>query len=108
MKNIYVAASNQHVGKTTCTLGLVSALMREGYRVGYCKPVGQKSLEENQRVDKDTVLFADLIDFDIEPELHSPIILGTGATTRFLITLPNIILKPTFYQPQPAWVRSMM
>jgi dethiobiotin synthetase len=84
MKNIYVAASNQHVGKTTCTLGLVSALMREGYHVGYCKPVGQKSLEENQRVDKDTVLFADLIDFVIDPELHSPIILGTGATTRYL------------------------
>jgi len=84
MKNIYVAASNQHVGKTTCTLGLVSALMREGYHVGYCKPVGQKSLEENQRVDKDTVLFADLIDFDIVPELHSPIILGPGATTRYL------------------------
>ncbi|MFZ1676647.1 MAG: AAA family ATPase [Saprospiraceae bacterium] len=84
MKSIYMAASNQHVGKTTCTLGLVSALMREKYQVGYCKPVGQKSLEENQRVDKDTVLFADLIHFDIEPELHSPIILGPGATTRFL------------------------
>ncbi len=84
MKNIYVAASNQHVGKTTCTLGLVSALMKEGYQVGYCKPVGQKSLEENQRVDKDTVLFADLIHFDIVPELHSPIILGPNATTRFL------------------------
>ncbi len=84
MKNIYMAASNQHVGKTTCTLGLVSALMREGYRVGYCKPVGQKSLEENQRVDKDTVLFADLIHFEIDPEIHSPIILGPGATTRYL------------------------
>lgn len=85
MKNIYMAASSQHVGKTTCTLGLVSALMREGYRLGYCKPVGQKSLEvDNLRVDKDTVLFADLIDFDIDPELHSPVILGTGATTRYL------------------------
>lgn len=85
MKNIYIAASSQHVGKTTCTLGLVSALMKEGYKVGYCKPVGQKSLEvDNLRVDKDTVLFADLIDFTIEPKVHSPVILGTGATTRFL------------------------
>ena len=85
MKNIYMAASSQHVGKTTCTLGLVSALMREGLNVGYCKPVGQKSLDvDNLRVDKDTVLFADLIDFDIDPELHSPVILGTGATTRYL------------------------
>jgi dethiobiotin synthetase len=85
MRNIYMAASSQHVGKTTCTLGLVSALMKEGYKVGYCKPVGQKSLEvDNLRVDKDTVLFADLIDFHIDPKLHSPVILGTGATTRYL------------------------
>ncbi|MDQ3016500.1 MAG: dethiobiotin synthase [Bacteroidota bacterium] len=85
MKSIYMAASSQHVGKTTCTLGLVSALMREGYHIGYCKPVGQKSLEvDNLRVDKDTVLFADLIDFELDPELHSPIILGPGATTKFL------------------------
>ena len=80
-----MAASSQHVGKTTCTLGLVSALMKRGYHLGYCKPVGQKSLEvDNLRVDKDTVLFADLIDFDIDPALHSPVILGPGATTRYL------------------------
>ncbi len=85
MKNIYMAASSQHVGKTTCTLGLVSALMREGYHVGYCKPVGQKSLDiDNLRVDKDTVLFADLIAFDLDPALHSPVILGPGATTKYL------------------------
>src|SRR5688500_2348019 len=85
MKSIYMAASSQHVGKTTCTLGLVSALMKEGYKLGYCKPVGQKSLEvDSLRVDKDTVLFADLIDFDIDPEIHSPVILGTGATTKYL------------------------
>ena len=85
MKSIYMAASSQHVGKTTCTLGLVSALMKEGYHLGYCKPVGQKSLEvDNLRVDKDTVLFADLIDFDIDPTIHSPVILGQGATTRYL------------------------
>ncbi len=80
-----MAASGQHVGKTTCTLGLVSALMKEGYKTGYCKPVGQKSLEvDNLRVDKDTVLFADLIHFEIDPELHSPVILGPGATKRVL------------------------
>lgn len=85
MKNIYMAASSQHVGKTTCTLGLVSALMKAGHNVGYCKPVGQKSLEvDNLRVDKDTVLFADLINFSMDPKLHSPVILGTGATTRYL------------------------
>jgi len=85
MRNIYMAASSQHVGKTTCTLGLVSAFQHDGYNVGYSKPVGQKSLEvDNLRVDKDTVLFADLLGFDMDPRLHSPVILGSGATTRFL------------------------
>ncbi|MFZ1704122.1 MAG: AAA family ATPase [Saprospiraceae bacterium] len=84
-KNIYVAASSQHVGKTTSTLGLVSSFMKQGYSVGYCKPVGQKFLDvQNLRVDKDTVLFADLINFDIVPELHSPVLLGPGATEMYL------------------------
>ena len=85
MRNIYIAASSQHVGKTTCTLGLVSAFQHDGYNVGYSKPVGQKSMEvDNLRVDKDTVLFADLLGFEMDPKLHSPVILGTGATTRYL------------------------
>ena len=84
-KNIYVAASSQHVGKTTSTLGLVSGFMNKGLKVGYCKPVGQKFLDVNNLiVDKDTVLFADLIHFDLIPEYHSPIILGKGATEKYL------------------------
>jgi dethiobiotin synthetase len=84
-RNIYVAASSQHVGKTTSTLGLVSAFIKKGLTLGYCKPVGQKFLDlNNLRVDKDTLLFADLIHFDIKPELHSPVILGKGATAHFL------------------------
>ena len=84
-RNIFVAASSQHVGKTTSTLGLVSSFMNRGYKVGYCKPVGQKFLDvQNLRVDKDTVLFADLINFNIVPELHSPVLLGPGATENYL------------------------
>lgn len=84
-KNIYVAASSQHVGKTTSTLGLVSGFMKKGLKVGYCKPVGQKFLDVNNLiVDKDTVLFADLIHFDLIPEYHSPVILGKGATEKYL------------------------
>lgn len=97
-KNIYVAATSQHVGKTTSTLGLVSCYMKKGLKVGYCKPVGQKFLDlANIRVDKDTILFADLIHFDIVPEKHSPVILGKGATQRYLNNpdkyhLENVIL----------------
>ncbi|NJN35587.1 MAG: AAA family ATPase, partial [Saprospiraceae bacterium] len=41
-------------------------------------------MRNNLQVDKDVVLFADLLDFDIDPAIHSPVILGQGATTDFL------------------------
>ncbi len=84
-KSIYVAASSQHVGKTTSTLGLVSGLKKSGLKVGYSKPVGQNHLEINgSKVDKDAVLFSDLLDFEIVPEIHSPVILARGATKIIL------------------------
>lgn len=84
-RNIYVAATSQHVGKTTSTLGLVASFLKNGLNVGYCKPVGQQHLDyENYKVDKDTVLFADLIKFKIIPEIHSPVILGRGEVEKYL------------------------
>ncbi len=102
-KNIYVAATSQHVGKTTSTLGLVSGFMKMGHNVGYSKPVGQKFVDINDViVDKDTVLFADLIHFDLVPEFHSPVILGKGATEKYLdnpdqFDLDSLILKSKAY-----------
>ncbi|MFM2269195.1 MAG: hypothetical protein RL757_2636 [Bacteroidota bacterium] len=84
-KNIYVAATSQHVGKTTSTLGLVAAFRNMGINVGYCKPVGQQFVLHNGvQVDKDVVLFGDLLGFEPVPELHSPVILGSGTTSDFL------------------------
>jgi dethiobiotin synthetase len=72
--------------------------MRQGINVGYCKPVGQKFLDlQNKIVDKDAVLFADLINMDLDPSIHSPVILGKGATSKFMESpdafnlAPNII-----------------
>ncbi len=85
VKQIYIAATNQHVGKTTSTLGIASLLMQKKINVGYCKPVGQQHLSFNDLiVDKDTVLFADLIKFDLDPKIHSPVILGKGATEAYI------------------------
>lgn len=85
MKSIYVAATSQHVGKTTATLGLVSAFRNKGINVGYCKPVGQQYVFHNGlQVDKDVVLFGDLLDFQPHPIIHSPVILGSGATTDYI------------------------
>ncbi|NBC24766.1 MAG: AAA family ATPase [Bacteroidetes bacterium] len=37
IERIYVAATSQHVGKTTTTLGLVNTLRKQNINVGYCK-----------------------------------------------------------------------
>lgn len=106
MKGFYVAATNQHVGKTTSTLGLAAIYRSMGYNVGYCKPVGQHYLDlNNLRVDKDTLLFADLLGFNLDPSHHSPVILGSGATTAFIdnpgdYDFRNDVLKASNYLRQ--------
>ncbi len=85
MKRLYIAATNQHVGKTTTTLGLVEAYRQKGVRVGYCKPVGQETVDyENLQVDKDALLFSTMMSFDLVAGVHSPVILGKGATQAFI------------------------
>jgi BioD-like phosphotransacetylase family protein len=84
-KSVYIAATSQHVGKTTMTLGLLAALKNRGIDVGYCKPLGQQYLTvKEKRVDKDAVLFASAMPFDLEPDIHSPVILGPGDTAAYL------------------------
>ena len=98
-KNLYVAATSQHVGKTTSTLGLAASFKKTGINVGYCKPVGQMHVTIGDSVvDKDAVLFADLLKLDIVPQIHSPVIIGKGATAKFLdnpeqVDLDKIIIK---------------
>ncbi len=82
---IYVAATSQHVGKTTSTLGIVSAIRQLGYDVGYCKPVGQEFVDLGDlKVDKDALLFSKVMNFELLAELHSPVILGRGVTSSYL------------------------
>lgn len=85
MSKFFVAATGQHQGKTTTTLGLCANLQYEGLNVGYCKPVGQKHLMHNGFIaDKDSILFSKMLDFELEPALHSPVILGQGVTKEYL------------------------
>ena len=85
LDRLYIAATSQHVGKTTSTLGLMAAIRARGHRVSYCKPVGQEFVElGNLMVDKDALLFARGMDFELKAELHSPVIIGSGVTAEYL------------------------
>lgn len=85
MKPLYVAATGQHVGKTTSTLGLVTNILEAGHNVGYCKPVGQQHLYvEGQMIDKDVTLFSQILKFKINGAIHSPVVMARGVTKRYI------------------------
>jgi BioD-like phosphotransacetylase family protein len=77
-------------GKTTTSLGLVSALQAHHPRIGYIKPVGQRFVEvEEQKIDEDSVLMQRV--FQIEAPLvdMSPIAVEPDFTRRYLETSNN-------------------
>lgn len=56
---VYVAATRQHVGKTSTCLGLLQGLTVRLDRIGFLKPVGQESVAVeggSLRVDKDVAV----------------------------------------------------
>ena len=82
---IYVAATRQDDGKTTCCLGLYAALERKFPRIGYMKPVGQRFVEvAGKKVDEDSVLVSDTYDVNLPIEAMSPIAVDRMFTRNYL------------------------
>ena len=71
---IYVAATRQDDGKTTCCLGLYTALSLKYKKIGYIKPVGQRFVEvAGRKVDEDSVLVSNTYGVNLPIEAMSPI-----------------------------------
>eukprot|EP00565_Helicotheca_tamesis_P004910 CAMPEP_0185739458 /NCGR_PEP_ID=MMETSP1171-20130828/35497_1 /TAXON_ID=374046 /ORGANISM="Helicotheca tamensis, Strain CCMP826" /LENGTH=450 /DNA_ID=CAMNT_0028411039 /DNA_START=118 /DNA_END=1470 /DNA_ORIENTATION=+ len=89
---IYVAATKQHVGKTSVSLALVSGLKKRFGKVGFIKPVGQqhvtvksKELEQDIKVDKDVCLVREHFELDHVDYNHmSPVIIPRGYTKKYI------------------------
>lgn len=88
---IFVAATKQHVGKTTTCLALLSGLQKRFGRVGFLKPVGQQHVEVTDkqnntlRVDKDVVLMREHFNLDyLDYGYMSPVIIPSGYTKRYV------------------------
>ncbi len=82
----FVAATGQHVGKTTTCLGLVSGLLKRHKKVGFIKPIGQEHVEIDTgiHVDKDVVLFKDHFHLEEKEETMSPVLFPRGFTRDFI------------------------
>jgi len=87
-----VAATKQHVGKTSTSLALLSGLKKRFDKVGFIKPVGQqhvpvysKTLNKEICVDKDVCLMRERFHLDhIDYEHMSPVIIPRGYTKKFI------------------------
>lgn len=83
--SIYIAGTSQHSGKTLVSLGLVAVLRERGLRVGYMKPVGQRTVEvDGAMVDEDVVLIRTVYDLHTSPVDSNPITIPSGFTTEFV------------------------
>jgi BioD-like phosphotransacetylase family protein len=89
---IFVAATRQHVGKTTTALAIMSGLQKRYNKVGFIKPVGQQhvevyseNLKKTLRVDKDVRLVREHFGLDhIDYEHTSPVIIPRGYTKKYV------------------------
>src|SRR6202034_3391560 len=87
---VFIAATRQNDGKTTSSLGLISALQTYFPRIGYIKPVGQRFVEiEEQKIDEDTVLMDAVYRMDCPLVDMSPIAVEPDFTRKYLQSSNN-------------------
>ncbi len=90
---IFVAATEQNVGKTTTSLGLYGALRHRFRSIGFIKPVGQRFIDvEGKRIDEDSVLIRDTFHTQVPIEDMSPIAVEPDFTRRYIETANNDML----------------
>lgn len=82
---VFIAATRQNDGKTTTSLGLLSALQERYPRIGYIKPVGQRFVEvAEHKIDEDTVLMDSVYQLNCPLADMSPIAIEPDFTRKYL------------------------
>jgi BioD-like phosphotransacetylase family protein len=96
MKRLYIAATEQHAGKTSLSVGLYRAAVERGYRTCFIKPVGQRYvMEQGQKVDEDAVLFKRAFSADGRIKMLNPITIPRGFTREYIYNRnPETIHRP--------------
>ncbi len=85
MKKLYIAATQQHDGKTTLSVGLFLAARRRGLKACFMKPVGQRyMLKDGTRVDEDALLFKKALNAAGDIAGISPITIPRGFTEQYI------------------------
>lgn len=75
MVGIYVGATSGYSGKNMIAMGIGLKLQKEGYRVGYMKPVGALPQEKNGVLgDADAFFVQDILGLAANPALVTPVV----------------------------------
>jgi len=75
MVGIYVGATSGYSGKNMIAMGIGLKLQKEGYRVGYMKPVGALPQEKNGVLgDADAFFVQDILGLSDDPTLVTPVV----------------------------------
>ena len=94
MNGLFVAATKQHIGKTTVSLSIVNGLKQMFDRVGFIKPVGQQHVTvDDTVVDKDVALFKKYFSLSCQYSDMSPIIVDRPYTRKFIDNDCNDLLE---------------
>src|SRR3954464_3009928 len=108
---VFIAATRQNDGKTTTSLGLLSALQRIHGRIGYIKPVGQRFVEiEEQKIDEDTVLMDRVFRLNCPLVDMSPIAVEPDFTRKYLQSSNNEALVKKIHKAfdRVAWEKDFV
>ena len=86
IKKIYVGATRQNRGKTVFCLGIIDALIKRGYKVGFIKPVGQRYvIYNNEQIDEDAILVKQIFGCDCNLKDTSPIAIEKDFTKKYIL-----------------------
>jgi hypothetical protein len=85
-RRIFLAATGQNRGKTTTSLGLAAAIVAQGHRLGFLKPIGQRYvMVDGARADEDAVLMKAVFDLPDALDDMSPVTLPRHFTTDYVM-----------------------
>lgn len=93
MKSLYVVSTGDHSGKTLVTMGLGMVLQKQGFRVGYMKPVGRLPVVvEGEVVDSDAEFLKKVLALAEPAGVISPVVINHELVVqRYKGILPDLL-----------------
>ncbi len=95
MKSLYVTSVERYSGKTAVCLTLGKHFQKDGFRVGYLKPLSlQPWMSGGHVADEDAAFVKEILDLPVEPWELSPVVITTELLQEHLSSNGEINLMP--------------